>query len=172
MGSTLTVDNIVGATAAASVKLPAGSILQTVTAEHGTYVQTTGSSFADTGLQCSITPKYANSHILIICNVQAGKSGANGFEPACRILRVGDSAMIGAEGQRYVYGRIEDGSSNIHASGMTTITRKDTSHNSTSSQTYKFQHRIISGGGTLRHNDYSTGTPPEQSTMVLMEIAQ
>ena len=170
--STLSVDTIQGQTTSTKVKLPAGSILQTVTAEHGTYVQTTGSSFADTGLQCSITPKSATSHILIICNIQAGKSGANGFEPACRILRVNGSAMIGAEGQRYVYGRIEDGSSNIHASGMTTLTRKDTSHNSTSSQTYKFQHRIISGGGTLRHNDYSTGTPPEQSTMVLMEIAQ
>ena len=170
--STLSVDTIQGQTTSTKVKMPAGSILQTVTAEHGTYVQTTGSSFADTGLQCSITPKSATSHILIICNIQAGKSGANGFEPACRILRVNGSAMIGAEGQRYVYGRIEDGSSNIHASGMTTITRKDTSHNSTSSQTYKFQHRIISGGGTLRHNDYSTGTPPEQSTMVLMEIAQ
>ena len=149
-----------------------GHIIQVVTVEHGTYVQTTGSSFADTGLQATITPKLATSHILIICNVQAGKSGVNGFEPACRILRVSDSAMIGAEGQRYVYGRIEDNSSNMHASGMTTLTRKDTSHNSTSAQTYKFQHRIISGGGTLRHNDYSTGTPPDQSTMMLMEIAQ
>ena len=164
--STLSVDTIQGQTTSTKVKLPAGSILQTVTAEHGTYVQTTGSSFTDTGLQCSITPKYANSHILIICNVQAGKSGANAFEPACRILRVGDSAMIGAEGQRYVYSRIEDGSSNMHASGMTTITRKDTSHNSTSSQTYKFQHRVIRGGGTLRHNDFSTGTPQDQSTMI------
>ena len=169
--STLSVDTIQGQTTAANVKLPAGSILQTVTAEHGTYVQTTGSSFADTGLQCSITPRYANSHILIICNVQAGKSGANSMETSCRILRVSGSAMIGAEGQRYVYGRVEDNSTNFHASGMTTLTRKDTSHNSTSSQTYKFQHRIISGGGTLRHNDYSTGTSPDQSTMILMEIS-
>ena len=170
--STLSVDTIQGQTTSTKVKLPAGSILQTVTAEHGTYVQTTGSSFADTGLQCSITPKYANSHILIICNVQAGKSGANGFEPACRILRVGDSTMIGAEGQRYVYSRIEDGSSNMHIGGMKTLIRKDTNHNSTSSQTYKFQHKVISGGGTLRHNDFSTGSAPEQSTMMLMEISQ
>ena len=54
--STLSVDTIQGQTTSTKVKLPAGSILQTVTAEHGTYVQTTGSSFADTGLQCSITP--------------------------------------------------------------------------------------------------------------------
>ncbi len=169
--STMYVNKVQELDVGSGVHIP-GHVIQVVTAEHGTYVTTTGSSFTDTGLQCSITPKSATSHILIICNIQAGKSGANGFEPACRILRVNGSAMIGAEGQRYVYGRIEDGSSNIHASGMTTLTRKDTSHNSTSSQTYKFQHRIISGGGTLRHNDYSTGTPPEQSTMVLMEIAQ
>jgi len=31
MGSTLTVDNIVGATTAANVKLPAGTVLQTQT---------------------------------------------------------------------------------------------------------------------------------------------
>ena len=169
--STLSVDTIQGQTTAANVKLPAGSVLQTVTQEHGTYVQYTGSTFSDTGLQCSITPRYANSTILIICNVQAGKSGANSMETSCRILRVSGSAMIGAEGQRFVYGRIEGGSTNFHASGMTTLTRKDTSHNSTSTQTYKFQHRVLSGGGTLRHNDFSTGTSPDQSTMILMEIS-
>lgn len=182
MASIVSVEQIKGLAAGSTpntITIPSGQtlhapghIIQVVTVEHGTYVQTTGSSFADTGLQATITPKLAASHILIICNVQAGKSGVNGFEPACRILRVSDSAMIGAEGQRWVYSRIEDNSSNMHASGMTTITRKDTSHNSTSAQTYKFQHRIISGGGTLRHNDYSTGTGPDQSTMILMEISQ
>tara|TARA_B100001057_G_scaffold242970_1_gene243279 strand:- start:178 stop:696 length:519 start_codon:yes stop_codon:yes gene_type:complete len=172
MGSTLTVDNIVGATAAANVKLPAGTILQTVTAETGGYVTHNTSTFADTGLQCSITPKYASSHILVVVSCQASQSGANGQETSCRVLRVSGSAMIGAEGQRFVYGRIEDGSSNMHTGGMQTLIRKDTSHNSTSSQTYKFQHRIISGGGVVRNNDYTTGTPPTQSTMMLMEISQ
>ena len=171
MGSTLTVDNIVGATAAANVKLPAGTILQTVTAETGGYVTHNTSTYADTGLQCSITPKFASSHIIVVVSCQASQSGANGQETACRVLR-GGSVVIGAEGQRFVYGRIEDGSSNMHTGGMQTLIRKDTSHNSTSSQTYKFQHRIISGGGVVRYNDFSTGSAPTQSTMMLMEISQ
>ena len=45
MGSTLTVDNIVGATTAANVKLPAGTILQTVRGEYRTYTTFTSTSF-------------------------------------------------------------------------------------------------------------------------------
>ena len=149
-----------------------GHIIQAVTAEHSAYVSTTSSTYSDTGLQATITPKHASSHILIVCSVQAGQNGANGHQCYCRILRSGDSTMIGGEGQRFTYARIEDGSSNMHTSSYKTIIRKDTSHNSTTAQTYKFQHKAASGGGTLRHNDYATGTSPEQSTMLLMEIAQ
>ena len=66
MGSTLTVDNIVGATAAASVKLPAGSVLQTTTSvSHGSYVSTASASLVASGLIASITPKYISSIIMI-----------------------------------------------------------------------------------------------------------
>ena len=170
--STLSVDTIQGQTTSTKVKMPAGSILQTVTAEHAAYVTTTASSYSDTGLSCSITPQYANSHIIVVVSVQGAVSGANGHQAGARVLRTGDSTTIGGECQRWVYGRIEDGSSNMHIGGMKTLIRKDTNHNSTSSQTYKFQHKVISGGGTLRHNDFSTGSAPEQSTMMLMEISQ
>ena len=178
--STLTVQNIQGSArssntinvASGHVLHAPGHIIQAVTAEHSAYVTTTSSSYSDTGLQATITPKLASSHILVVCSVQAGQSGANGHQCYCRILRSGDSTMIGGEGQRFTYARIEDDSSNMHTSSYKTIIRKDTSHNSTSAQTYKFQHKVASGGGTLRHNDYATGTSPEQSTMLLMEIAQ
>ena len=66
MGSTLTVDNIVGATTAANVKLPAGSILQTTTSvSHGSYISTQSASLVASGLIASITPKYNNSIIMI-----------------------------------------------------------------------------------------------------------
>ena len=64
MGSTLTVDNIQGATTAANVKLPAGSILQVVTAsQSAASITTTSSSFVTTGLAITITPKFATSKI-------------------------------------------------------------------------------------------------------------
>ena len=65
--STLTVDNIVGATTATNVKLPAGSILQTITsASHGSAVTSASTSLVATGQTATITPKYNNSIIRII----------------------------------------------------------------------------------------------------------
>ena len=74
--STLTVDNIVGATTAANVKLPAGSILQTQTFQgysgDGTHtVQAVASTtFGPSLVAVSITPKYSSSKILITFHAQ------------------------------------------------------------------------------------------------------
>ena len=65
MGSTLTVDNIVGATTAANVKTPAGTVLQTQVNRFSTQVESTSNSFAATGASVTITPKFATSHILV-----------------------------------------------------------------------------------------------------------
>ena len=67
MGSTLTVDNIVGATAAASVKMPAGYVVQTqYGSSSGARTQSTSTSYVDiTGSSVTITPKYNTSKILI-----------------------------------------------------------------------------------------------------------
>ena len=61
MGSTLTVDNIVGATTAANVKLPAGSIVQVATDKVAGDVSSSGTSYVDTGLSIAFTPKFASS---------------------------------------------------------------------------------------------------------------
>ena len=64
MASTLTVDNIVGATTAANVKLPAGSVLQVVTTKQfAAGITTTSSSYVTTGVAVTITPKFATSNI-------------------------------------------------------------------------------------------------------------
>ena len=71
MGSTLTVDNIVGATTAANVKFPAGSVVQVQKdvrfglSSH--FYNANNTSFAATGLEVTITPKFANSQIMIQC---------------------------------------------------------------------------------------------------------
>ena len=64
MGSTLTVDNIVGATTAANVKLPAGCVLQTVNTILTGTVAVTSQTFADV-LSLAITPKYSTSKVLV-----------------------------------------------------------------------------------------------------------
>ena len=67
MASTLTVDNIVGATAAGNVKLPAGAILQVVQTTPASTTRIEFSSTpptmdeASTANRVTITPKYASS---------------------------------------------------------------------------------------------------------------
>ena len=72
--STLSVDTIQGKTTAGTVKLPAGSILQTIS---GTFTGTTsksGTSFSDidSSLNLSITPKYSTSKLLYTGNIMVG----------------------------------------------------------------------------------------------------
>ena len=74
--STLTVDTIVGATTAANVKLPVGTILQTQTFQgyngDGTHTNFSISSTTLSATNCavSITPKYSSSKILVTMHGQ------------------------------------------------------------------------------------------------------
>ena len=63
--STLSVDTIQGQTTAANVKMPAGSILQTVQGSTDTAMSSASTSYSDTGLTATITPKYSSSKILV-----------------------------------------------------------------------------------------------------------
>ena len=54
-------------TIAASV-LPAGSVLQVVNATYAVLTSKSGTSFADTGLTATITPKFSTSKILVLIN--------------------------------------------------------------------------------------------------------
>ena len=76
MGSTLTVDNIVGATTAANVKLPAGCVLQVVQGETLTQITNSSSSYGSV-VDASITPKFSSSKILIQCSGCATPQGGN-----------------------------------------------------------------------------------------------
>ena len=71
MTSQLTVDSIVGRATAANVKMPAGSVLQTVTNQWKTVHTQTSSSFSDvTGSSISFTPKYATSKLVLTYHTQ------------------------------------------------------------------------------------------------------
>ena len=50
--------------------LGAGLVKQVVTATHATQVNSTSTSFADTGLTCNITPSATSSKILVIVQQQ------------------------------------------------------------------------------------------------------
>jgi len=66
MASTLTVDTIVGATTAGNVKLPAGAVLQVVNGPgNGARLSSTSTSYTNTPITATITPKFATSKILV-----------------------------------------------------------------------------------------------------------
>ena len=82
MASTLTVDNIVGATAAANVKLP-GSPIQVVYNSVQTHAQYDSTSYAATDVQVQITPKFADSKFLIEAVYSGGTNAGNSVSHDC-----------------------------------------------------------------------------------------
>ena len=172
MASTLTVDNIVGATTAANVKLPAGSILQTVTKTFGdqTSVTSSGTTYTDvTNGTIVITPKFNNSQILIIPNLSilTQDSSTTYIYFGVRCLR-GSSTVLGPSlnldgNGSYDYG-IGVPSGTIQYDHRVTAHHIDTPA-TTSATTYKFQVINYSAGRTTTVNH--TGG----STILAMEIS-
>ena len=177
MGSTLTVDNIVGATTAANVKLPAGAILQTVTKTFGdqTTVTSYGTTYTDvTNGTITITPKFNNSQILIIPNLSilTQDSSSNYIYFGVRCLR-GSSTVLSPGLNADSNGSYDYGIGIGPASGTMSSLQFDarvTAHHidtpaTTSATTYKFQVINYSNGRTTTVNH--TGG----STILAMEIS-
>ena len=171
MGSTLTVDNIVGATTAANVKLPAGTILQTVsstiTAQLNGSIGSAG-TYIDTGVTATITPKYSSSKILV--NFAIGATGGNATGDAVfRLVRGSTNIALGSSGTYTATVAVR--TLNAELTSNPNMTHLD-SPATTSATTYKVQ-GTLTGSGTLainrRQADAAFGTV---STMTLMEISQ
>ena len=176
MGSTLTVDNIVGATTAANVKMPAGSVLQTVTKTFGdqTTVTSSGTTYTDvTNGTIAITPKFNNSLILIIPNITllTQDSASLYVYLGVRCLRGSSTVLtpgLNTDGNgSYDYGiGVNDGTGKtLQFDTRITAHHIDTPA-TTSATTYKFQVINYSAGRTTYVNH--TGG----STILAMEIAQ
>ena len=168
MASTLTVDTIVGATTATSVKLPAGAVLNCVQFVYPTYQGITANSYAATGITMNITPKYTSSKVLVLISAGGcGVSGANNGEAAASLVRtIGGSATTIETFERFVFSSAADGNAN-HISISAFLSFLD-SPNTTSATTYTLHART--SAGTLRFNDHQvSGNASSQIT--LLEIS-
>ena len=171
MGSTLTVDNIVGATTAASVKLPAGSVLQVVQGEVLTQITNSSSSYGDVVTQ-AITPKYNTSKILIQCSGCATPQASNALY--FKLFR-GSTEIGSGTGAGYynVAGAITNPDGH-NADGFDlkgfSIQFLD-SPSTTSATTYKLMAAAVNGTGKIggRQDNTDTAVP---SRITLMEISQ
>lgn len=139
----------------------AGQVLQVVNATYSSQASTSSSTYADTGLSASITPKLSTSKILVIASVCGiDKTGAN-TQNALGFKLVRNSTDLIEFGRyiNYTNSTAESGS----GSSVTTYLDNPSTASAT---TYKVQFKAEANAGTVWvQNSGST------STITLMEIA-
>ena len=151
--------NCTGVVAAA---LPAGSVLQVVSATYATVVTTTSLTPVTTNLTATITPKFATSKILVIASVQGiQKNAGNVVNGAMLSLYKNGSSILSNYAQYIGY----NNTSSINKVGSNSLNYQD-SPATTSATTYAiFVASSVSGQPVDVHVDGDT------STITLMEIA-
>ena len=136
----------------------AGAVLQVVNATYSTETSTSSSTYSDSGLSASITPSSSSSKILVIVDVQGGKTtGLTGLD--LKLLRGSTDLIIFAKASGY------NGGTSYNLVGSSSCCYLD-SPATTSSTTYKVQLASNANVSTARINDNSS-----VSTITLMEIA-
>ena len=136
-----------------------GSVLQVVQGTFATEISTASSSFSDTGLTASITPKFATSKILVIVDVTGtGKDAAN-TRLQLKLLRGASSLYNFSVNGGY------NGVTQSQEIGTCSTNYLD-SPATTSSTTYKVQYSNFSAAGIVLVCWGNT-----TSTITLMEIA-
>jgi hypothetical protein len=186
--STLQVENLIGPTSGSNANkiiipsgqtldasngfvAPAGSVVQTIYSEYGTYGSSTSTSLSAIPVSATITPKFSNSKILVTVML-------NG------IYMSGTQRVIITE----LYKRIDGGSaSSVHRFNSTAgyIMAGDEPSYGTYSNVYNYMETAGSTGslfyqiylgqnsaGTVFWNNYNVLNGDTKSTMVLQEIAQ
>tara|TARA_R100001460_G_C3412082_1_gene159757 strand:+ start:20 stop:478 length:459 start_codon:yes stop_codon:yes gene_type:complete len=152
MTSRLLVDKLEGKTTSGTIQMPSGHIIQTVRmTPTNTANSTTSTSYVDTNLSLSITPKFSNSLIIITVSASWLITGSSFFY--YRLYRNGSDISL----DHQING--DYGSNGMAFSASTTYTD---SPNSTSSQTYLIKLKTTGGTAYIYREQH----------MVLQEIAQ
>jgi hypothetical protein len=140
--------------------LPAGTVLQVVAGTYASQVNSSSSTFADTGLTATITPSSTSSKVLVIAQISSCFTTTNtSAELDVNLLR--DSTQIIAS----MGGRGSNGLTTGDALGTVGCSYLD-SPATTSATTYKCQFKSTQNNATA-----SVGLGGTTSTITLMEIA-
>ena len=165
MGSTLTVDNIVGATTSSTTNIP-GHVIQVVETRNST--QYTGSSTGTAVFmtELAITPKLATSKLFCNIHFSGISNGGNGRIEARMYL--GTAAGSSDLGSLLSFGQTANsgaGTSNLNAMGLSHLTAAvgNTSARYLKAVAYKHDN-----GATWYFNQYSAS----KMCFSIMEIAQ
>jgi len=145
----------------ASTTATSGSVLQVVNATYSTQTSTSSTSYVDSGLTASITPKSSSSKILVTAyQTGIGKAGGGGGGYRLALQLVRGSTSI----SQFELGAGYDGTATQIIIGGSGVSYLD-SPATTSSTTYKTQIKGFDGGTVYAQYDNC------MSTITLMEIA-
>ena len=135
----------------------AGSVIQVVNGLLPTGVANATASYVDTGLTATITPKFATSKILVICNIMSVENNTASEGTHVKLVR-GSTDL--SEWARFI------GYVRTYMNSHPSITYLD-SPATTSATTYKVQFKRGQGSGQTNVNANAS-----TSSISLMEIAQ
>ena len=111
--------------------LPSGSVLQVVNSTYGTGVSSSSTTYIDTGLTATITPKFSTSKILIIAVINDIEKGTNNTYGSFKVLCNGNQVITFAGEASYT----ANSASNATSASCTYLDSQGT----TSALTYKVQ---------------------------------
>jgi hypothetical protein len=138
---------------------PSGTVIQVINASTGTNVTSTSTSYVDTGLTATITPKFATSKILVLVNQQGILASGTGYGCGLAILRASTNICQISIVQSYIAGGATSGA--MTGAGANFLDSPAT----TSATTYKTQFNSSTGSQVAVQNN------GDRSTITLMEIA-
>ena len=153
-----------------------GGIVQVVQNSTSSEVSMTSTTYADTGLNCTITPKFSTSKILVIVSQQyrairqVTQSGG-GFQivRGSTVIQTGPNLNTG--NSPFGIYLVVDGASNIEIYDRYNITYLDTP-NTTSATTYKTQMALATTASSAQMRaQYQANGENGASYMTLMEIS-
>jgi hypothetical protein len=142
-----------------TVQASAGSVIQVVNQYYNTFGATSSTSYVDTGVTLSITPKFSTSKVLIIVGLALGTNNPSATVISTQLVRNGSSLVLQERGLL--------AQSNTDAD---IFYQYLDSPATTSATTYKVQYLSVTGN-TVRINDYQNSAGSAFSSITLMEIA-
>jgi len=162
-GSTITIPTgkQVVITDQGGLRVP-GTVIQVVENGSTTQFSQGGTSFADTNLTCTITPKYSNSKVLVMLKQYFTYRTTTTSERVAFTRLMRGSTEIGQQANNVVATTAAD-----HRRGTFATMDILDSPNTTSATTYKTQARLSDSSADIYYQHDSS-----RSTMILMEIAQ
>jgi len=149
--------------AASGAWAPAGTVIQVVNATYATATSSSSSTYADTGLTATITPKFSTSKILAFVSV-VGVYKSGNTTAGFKLVRNSTDICVFELIAGY------DNTTGNNGIGGSSTTYLD-SPATTSATTYKVQIASLQNIASVSMNNYSAGATPCVSTITLMEIA-